>query len=115
MKNLHKRIKRFREDKEICRKEMADLLGMTLNGYGKIERGEVEVSISRLYEIAGILGVRIADIAEITIAPKDDSDTLIKLNDSKKWNSDFDPFLYIEFLEARIEDLKAQLNHSQKS
>lgn len=119
MKNLHKTIRRYREDKGISRQEIADLLGMTLNGYGKIERGEVEVTISRLYEIAGILQMPIAHFLDDNMPQRENSDSARKSNDREKSSSEFegnfDPFVYIEFLEGRINYLKAQLNHSQQS
>lgn len=114
MSNLYKKIKHLREDRGISRREMSDLLGMTLNGYGKIERGEVEVTISRMYEIADILKVPINQFFE-----EETSEGSLK----RKWTNSisvntesevsFDPFVYIEFLESRINYLKSQLSNNQ--
>ncbi|MEY4710453.1 MAG: hypothetical protein RIS28_1585 [Bacteroidota bacterium] len=45
--SVHLNIKKIRELKGIARNDMASMLGITLNGYGKIERGEVDISINR--------------------------------------------------------------------
>jgi transcriptional regulator with XRE-family HTH domain len=114
MKKLHQTIRRYREDKGICRQEMADLLGLTLNGYGKIERGEVEVTISRLNEIGRILQVPIVQFIEEALSSNQNNDSLGKLDGPEKLHvdveSNFDPFVYIEFLESRINYLKSQLS-----
>jgi len=115
MENLHKVIRRYREDKGICRNKMSERLGMTLNGYGKIERGEVEVTISRLVEIAEILQILITHFFRQNEIP---NERIIlekkKLDDmespSSEMESTFDPFVYIEFLENRINYLKSQLS-----
>ena len=57
--NIYKNIKNFRELKNISREEIANLLGMTVSGYSKIERGEVDLSISKLYKIASILNIEV--------------------------------------------------------
>ena len=41
---------------------MAKKLGLSLNGYGKIEREETELTINRLSEIAQILEVKVFDL-----------------------------------------------------
>lgn len=64
MKQIHLNIRKFRELKNITRKEMAERLGITGSGYYKIERGEIDPSISRLLEIARILGVNVNQMLE---------------------------------------------------
>lgn len=55
--NIHRKIKKIREYREITRHEMADFLNMSLSGYSKIEQGKVEISINKLVKIANYLGV----------------------------------------------------------
>ncbi|MEA5402552.1 helix-turn-helix transcriptional regulator [Arcicella sp. DC2W] len=55
-------IKRIRTEKGISQQEMADKLGFAQNNYSKIERGIVELTVNRLYEIAEILNVSIFEI-----------------------------------------------------
>jgi transcriptional regulator with XRE-family HTH domain len=52
---IGKKIKKLRELKDITIKCVADELGLTVAGYGKIERDEVEVTLTKLKIIATIL------------------------------------------------------------
>lgn len=112
-------IKRFREDRSITRKKMAELLGLTINGYGKIERGEVELTIGRLQEIADILKIPIIRFFEngtinsgLTITDIDGSASPLELEEAASQSSgNFDNLVYIEFLENRIAWLKSKLKN----
>ena len=55
-------LKRIRTEKGISQKKMADTLGFAQNNYSKIERGLVELTVNRLYEIAEVLEVSILEI-----------------------------------------------------
>lgn len=55
-------IKKFRELKNITREQMAADLNMSLSGYSKIERDEVDLTISRIQQIAQVLEVDISQI-----------------------------------------------------
>ena len=68
MENLNKyqkiggNLRKIREIKGIKQESMAKELGITTNGYGKIERGESAINIDRLEQIATILGISAMDI-----------------------------------------------------
>lgn len=113
--SVHLNIRKFRDNKDISRTDMSNLLGLTLNGYGKIERGEVDISVKRLYEIAGILELSVLDffsekdllIETMTCScNKKGSMNTVELKDGE---IGFDTQLYIEFLEQRIAWLKSKL------
>ena len=55
--NLSQKIKLVRSSKGISRKEVADALHLSLQAYGKLERGITEVSVERLQHIADVLGI----------------------------------------------------------
>jgi hypothetical protein len=57
-------LRKIREIKGIKQESVAKQLGLTTNGYGKIERGETSLNIKRLEEIAIILGVNALDIMQ---------------------------------------------------
>ena len=57
-------LRKIREIKGIKQESIAKQLGLTTNGYGKIERGETSLNIKRLEEIAEILGVNALDIMQ---------------------------------------------------
>jgi transcriptional regulator with XRE-family HTH domain len=62
MNNIGDNIKKFRELKNITREQLAADLKMSLSNYSKIERGEIDLTISRIQEIANILEVDIAQV-----------------------------------------------------
>lgn len=55
-------IKKFRELKNITRESMAAEMEMSLSGYSKIERNEIDLTISRARKIADILGVDLSQL-----------------------------------------------------
>jgi transcriptional regulator with XRE-family HTH domain len=55
-------IKKFRELRNYTQEGMAKELDMTPQGYGKIERNEVEITLHKLQKVADILGTTIQDI-----------------------------------------------------
>jgi transcriptional regulator with XRE-family HTH domain len=62
MNNIGDNIKKFRELKSITREQLASDLKMSLSNYSKIERGEIDLTISRIYEIASVLEVDVSQI-----------------------------------------------------
>lgn len=46
------KIKFMRQAKSLSQEEMAEKLGLSLNGYANIERGETDVASSRIQQIA---------------------------------------------------------------
>lgn len=56
------KIKKLRELKNYTQQYMADELELSLSGYGKIERDETDISISRLEKIATVLEVDVNTI-----------------------------------------------------
>ena len=113
--SVHLNIRKFRENNDISRTDMSKLLGLTLNGYGKIERGEVDISIKRLYEIAEILKLSVLDFFDekdsllesmtCSCKTKGSNDTA----DPRDGGDGFDSQMYIEYLEQRILWLKIRL------
>jgi len=70
MENINKyqkigdNLRKIREIKGIKQESVAKQLGITTNGYGKIERGESAINIDRLEQIATILGISAMDIMQ---------------------------------------------------
>ena len=62
MKEAIENIKKFRELKNMTREDLADRLEMSLSGYSKLERGEVELTVNKLYRIAEILEISVSQI-----------------------------------------------------
>lgn len=65
MKVGHK-IREIRETKKLSQESMAEALGLSVNGYGKIERNEVDINIERLQQIAKTLDITPEDVLKDT-------------------------------------------------
>lgn len=59
------KIKSLREQRDWTQEEMAEKLGLTRNGYAKIERGESLPSLERLDEIAKIFDVNVVELLNL--------------------------------------------------
>lgn len=57
MNQVNVNIRRFRELMGLTREQMASELNMSPSGFGKIERGEVDITIPRLMDISRVLNV----------------------------------------------------------
>lgn len=67
---LGDRIRKFRQLKDIKQSYISKMLGLSISAYGKIERGETQITIERLQEIGAFLGFSVSDILEYDIAEK---------------------------------------------
>lgn len=65
---MYLNIRTIRELKNLTREYVADELKMSMSGYGKIERGEVDLTVSKLIEIAKVLDVSTEFIFEFDIS-----------------------------------------------
>lgn len=64
MESILNNISTIRKQKGIRREDMADRLGIKLSSYGKMERGEVSLSVDRLYAIGEIFEMSASEILE---------------------------------------------------
>ena len=61
-KQIGLKIKQLRTIKGWSRQHAADKLDLSLAGYGCIERGEIDMSVTRLVEIAEVFEVALVDL-----------------------------------------------------
>jgi len=61
-KHLAMKIKDLRHIKGWTRQQAADKLEMSVAGYGNIERGDTDISITRLAQIAEMFEISLADL-----------------------------------------------------
>jgi transcriptional regulator with XRE-family HTH domain len=66
--SVYKNIKKIRELKGLTREHIADELKMSTSGYGKIERGEVDLTVTKLTKIAEILDVSVEFIFKFNVS-----------------------------------------------
>lgn len=67
-KNISENIRTIREMKNLTRKFVASEMDMSISGYGKIERGEIDLTISKLSKIASVFGVTLNDLLFLDIS-----------------------------------------------
>jgi transcriptional regulator with XRE-family HTH domain len=59
---VHEKIRRVRKAKGLTLEEVAEQLGMSTNGYGDIERGDTDVNLSRLEQIAQLFEMDLLEL-----------------------------------------------------
>ncbi len=59
---VYEKIGLMRKFKSWSQEDMADRLGMSVNGYAKIERGETDLTLSRLQQISELLEASLLDL-----------------------------------------------------
>ena len=59
---VHEKIRFIRQIKGLTQEEAANKLQMSVNGYGDIERGETDVNLSRLEQIASLFEIRLSEL-----------------------------------------------------
>lgn len=62
MRHVLDNIRKIRELKDLSREWVAHEMGMSLSGYSKLERGEVDWTLTKLGQIAAILEVPVAQL-----------------------------------------------------
>ena len=116
MNQIIENIKKFRELKNLTRDEVAEKLEMSLSGYSKLERGDVELTISKLYRISEILEVDVSQILNFDaskvfnikdhgIANVDIQSQINNFNDEYKDK-------YIKLLELEVERYKKMMGEN---
>lgn len=59
---VFEKIAWLRKIKGWSQEDIAERLGMSATGYGKIERGETDIPLSRLEQLSGILEIGLTDL-----------------------------------------------------
>lgn len=100
---VYDKIRMLREAQKITQEELAERLSMSASGYSKIERGETQLSINRLQQIADILSVSVFELMP-------NSGGIIQtLNGAYHFNGTFNQ--YGDGAKHKIEKLEMQINH----
>lgn len=60
----YEKIKMMREMNQWTQEDVAEKLGMSTTGYAKIERGQTNVSVEKLKQIAQIFNINIAQLLD---------------------------------------------------
>lgn len=62
---LGQKIRKIREIKGMKQETIANEIGLTLNAYGKLERGETRLTVERLQQISKVFDVPMTSILEM--------------------------------------------------
>ncbi len=74
--SIPQNLQKLRKNHELSQEKMAEMLNMSKNGYGKLERGESRITIEHLQQIAQVFNVDVADLL------KEDRDFTLLLGDN---------------------------------
>ena len=110
MKEITENIKKFRELKNFTREVMADKLEMSVSGYSKLERGDVELTVNKLFKIAELLEVSVSqilnfDASQIFNVSNNQVANVIAKDQHNHYIDEYKD-KYIQLLEAEVERLK---------
>ena len=61
---INEKIRLLRQQKGLSQAKMARLLNMSKNGYGNIERGQTNLSLTKLKQIAAILDENLMELVK---------------------------------------------------
>ena len=111
MDKIIENIKKFRELKNLTRDEVAEKLEMSLSGYSKLERGDVELTVNKLYRISEILEVQVSqilnfDASQIFNVSNNQVVNGVEIKEQHHHYPDEYKDKYIQLLEAEVERLK---------
>ncbi|MGX2975190.1 helix-turn-helix domain-containing protein [Ursidibacter arcticus] len=59
---VHETIRTMREMNQFTQEEMAEKLGISINGYSKLERGISKLSLEKLEQIANIFNINVSEL-----------------------------------------------------
>lgn len=101
--HIHDAIRKLREEKRWSQEEMANRVGMSKNGYAKMERGESRPSLDRLEKITQVLGI------EMTELFNEDKKSVVLINENSQNSANY--YSSDQQLIAEIERLKLELSY----
>lgn len=83
--DIHERIRVLREAKGLSQSDIANSLKIATQNYWKIEKGKTELTVSRLTQIAEILGVSVIKLLTGEAQKVEDSEEVKKLEEEVKY------------------------------
>lgn len=101
-------IKELREERNWSQEQMAERLGMSKNGYAKIERGESLPSLERLDEIAKVFDVSVLELIRVS-----DKNVVLQTQNYHA-NYHYNHYANNEALQAENERLKLIIAHKDE-
>ncbi|MDE6708778.1 MAG: helix-turn-helix domain-containing protein [Oscillospiraceae bacterium] len=83
----YQRLKDLKEDAGLTQKQVAELIGVSMNHYGKYERGETDIPLEKAIILAEYYGVSLDYLAGLTkTKTSDDEYVLLNLKKADIYN-----------------------------
>ena len=105
--NINDKVRMVRELRDWSQEEMAQKLGMSTNGYAKIERGEVRLNIPKLEQIAAVFGMNLLDLMAIS-----DKSIVYLVNENSTHSSNY--YAALQDLVQELEKTRLMLSHKDE-
>ncbi|MBX2953945.1 MAG: helix-turn-helix domain-containing protein [Leadbetterella sp.] len=67
MNKIYAIVKAIRTEKGLSQEEVAERIGMTQGNYGRLERGQTQLTIERLEQLADVFGMSVSSIMSYEI------------------------------------------------
>jgi len=107
--NVSEKIRFMRQLQGWSQEQMAEKLGMSLHGYANIERGDTDVQMSRLEQIAEVLGTNPAELMSFG-----EKNTMCFFRDNNYHNISQTLNMHPEAIMAELQKHQALLQHKDK-
>lgn len=108
------KIKFMRQVKELSQEEMAEKLGLSLNGYANIERGHADAPLSRIQQIADVFEMDLMELLSfgeknVVVFVGNENKNVFQNSDSSELAHELEKAqLEIAYLKEIIELMKAK-------
>lgn len=106
--SVNEKVRLFRELNQWSQEEMAERMNMSVAGYAKIERGETNISLHKLKQIASVLQIDLLDL----VSTHDSG--VILVGGENNQNHFRNNYYGNQVAELEIEKLKLELKHKDE-
>lgn len=106
--SVNEKVRLFRELNQWSQEEMAERMNMSVAGYAKIERGETNISLHKLKQIASVLQIDLLDL----VSTHDSG--VILVGGENNQNHFRNNYYGNQATELEVEKLKLELKHKNE-
>ena len=106
--SVNEKVRLFRELNQWSQEEMAERMNMSVAGYAKIERGETNISLHKLKQIASVLQIDLLDL----VSTHDSG--VILVGGENNQNNFRNNYYGNQSAELEVEKLKLELKHKDE-
>ena len=106
--SVNEKVRLFRELKQWSQEEMAERMNRSVAGYAKIERGETNISLHKLKQIASVLQIDLLDL----VSTHDSG--VILVGGENNQNHFRNNYYGNQAAELEVEKLKLELKHKDE-